>query len=112
MDTVTPGYPPPNLRATPLLSSWEKLLVVRLPHPDLPPIGPEEPLPLVLGSTHTQSPVSPHMRGIGIMLGPREGQFCWDGCGDTERLTITSVVRIQDPRLVPEPTLPLNSSLY
>lgn len=112
MDTVTPGYPPPNLRATPLLSSWEKLLVVRLPHPDLPPIGPEEPLPPSSGVHPHSEPSLTHMRGIGIMLGPREGRFCWDGCGDTERLTITSVVRIQDPRLVPEPTLPLNSSLY
>lgn len=63
MDTVTPGYPPPNLRATPLLSSWEKLLVVRCPDPDLPPIGLEEPLP-------PSSEVHPHSEPS---LTPHEG---------------------------------------
>ena len=54
-------HPPPD-NAT--LSSGEKQLAVRpLPSPDLPPVGPEEPLPLSSVVTCAQSPISPPVMG-------------------------------------------------
>lgn len=64
--------------------------------PDLPPIGPEEPLPLSSGVTWAQSPALAPMMGTRTIWRPGEGQFCWTRCRDAEQWIVKGVVPIQD----------------